>query len=112
MPGFLLHLGATVQCQHVAPATALTGNVRVFVNGAPAATATDVFTVVGCPFTVGPKYQPCTTIRWAPAGRVFINGQPAVVQLPGPGQGICQSAEQLPQGLPIIGAVQSRVTGM
>lgn len=113
MPGFLLHVGATVQCMHAAPATAVTGNVRVFVNGTPAVTAADVFTVTGCPFTIPvPKPQPCVTIRWAPAGRVFINGQPAVVQVPGPGQGICQSAEQIPQGMPIVSAIQTRVFGM
>jgi len=30
---------------------------------------------------------------------------------PGPGPGICQSAEQIPQGLPIVGANQVRVVG-
>ena len=113
MAGFMLHVGATTQCFHAAPATATTSNVRVFVSGAPAVTAADVFTVAGCPFTIpGPKPQPCVTIRWAPATRVFINGQPAVVQMPGLGQGICQSAEQIPQGLPIVSAVQTRVIGM
>jgi hypothetical protein len=112
MPGFLLHVGASVQCFHAAPATASTTNVRVFVGGTPAVTATNVCTVAGCPFAVGPKPQPCVTIRWMPATRVFVNGQPAVVQIPGPAQGICQSAEQIPQGLPIVSAIQTRVIGM
>jgi hypothetical protein len=115
MPGFLLHVGATVQCMHAAPATGTTTNTRVFINGQPAVTMTDVFTVAGCPFTIpGPKPQPCVTIRWLPAaaGRVFINGQPAVVRVQGPGPGICQSAEQIPQGLPIVSAIQTRVFGM
>jgi hypothetical protein len=113
MPGFLLHVGATVQCFHAAPATAQTSNVRVFVGSMPAVTVADMFTVAGCPFTIPPsKPQPCVTIRWAPATRVFINGQPAVVQVTGPGQGICQSAEQIPQGLPVVGAAQTRVIGM
>jgi len=74
--------------------------------------AADLHAVAGCPFTIpGPKPQPCVTIRWAPAARVFINGQPAVVQVPGPGQGICQSAEQIPQGPPVVAAVQTRVVG-
>lgn len=113
MPKFLLHIGATVQCQHAAPAMGTTSNTRVFVNGMPAATSTDVFTTAGCPFTVGQKYQPCATIRWFPAaaGRVFINGQPAVVRVTGPGPGTCQSSEQIPQGLPTVSAIQTRVTG-
>jgi hypothetical protein len=40
----------------------------------------------------------------------LINGQPAmVVAAPGTGPGLCQSAEQIPQGPPIVSAVQTRV---
>jgi hypothetical protein len=113
MPGFLLTVGSGVQCTHAAAATAQTGNTRVIVGSGPAVTASDVHTVAGCPFTVpGPKPQPCVTITWVPATRVFVNGQPAVVQVTGPGQGICKSAEQIPQGPPVIAAVQTRVTGV
>jgi len=113
MPGFLLHVGATVQCQHAAPAT-VTSTARVFVNGMPVATAPDVATVAGCPFTVGQKYQPCVTVRWVPAAasRVFVGGKPAVLRLSGPGPGICQSVEQIPQGAPTVSAIQTRVSGM
>ncbi|HSK33742.1 MAG TPA: hypothetical protein VK903_09675 [Propionicimonas sp.] len=113
MPGFLLHVGDTVQCTHAGPATLTTGNTRVLVNGTPALTATDLSTVAGCPFTLpNGKPQPCVTIRWVAATRVFVNGQPAVVQVTGPGQGTCQSPEQLPQGPPTISAVQTRANGM
>jgi uncharacterized Zn-binding protein involved in type VI secretion len=115
MPGFLLHVSATVQCIHVGPATLTSGNTRVLVNGTPALTMADVATVTGCPFTLpNGKPQPCVTIRWLPAAasRVFINGQPAVLRVSGPGPGICQSAEQIPQGTPIVSAIQTRVSGM
>jgi hypothetical protein len=113
MPGFMLAVASAVQCTHAAPATAQTGNTRVIVGGSPAVTASDLHTVAGCPFTIpGPTPQPCTTIRWVPATRVFINGQPAVVQMVGSGQGVCQSAAQVPQGPPVITAIQSRVTGV
>ncbi|MGY1690601.1 hypothetical protein [Geodermatophilus sp. SYSU D01105] len=113
MPGFLLTVGSGVQCTHAGAATAQTANARVLTVAGPVLTAADVHLVAGCPFTVpGPKPQPCTTIRWAPAGRVFVNGQPAVVQLPGTGQGVCQSPEQVPQGPPLITAVQTRVLGV
>jgi hypothetical protein len=113
MPGFLLTVGSGVQCTHAAAATAQTGNTRVVVGTGPAVTASDKHTVAGCPFTIpGPKPQPCVTITWAAATRVFINGQPAVVQVPGPGQGMCQSAEQIPQGPPIIAGIQTRVMGV
>jgi len=112
MPGSLLHVGASVQCSHVAPATIQTSNTRVFVGTTLAVTVADVCAVSGCLYSVGAKSQPCVTIRWAPSSRVFINGQPAVVQVAGSGQGICLSAELAPQGPPMIGAIQPRVIGV
>jgi hypothetical protein len=35
-----------------------------------------------------------------------------VVQVPGPGTGLCFSAEQIPQGAPIVSTVQTRVAGL
>ena len=113
MPGSLLTAGDVVQCTHGAAASVQSGNSRVLVGGVPAVTAADLHTVGGCPFTVpGPKPQPCVLIRWVPATRVFVDGQPAVVQTAGTGQGMCQSAEQIPQGPPVIGAVQPRAMGV
>lgn len=115
MPGSLLHVGATVQCQHAAPAVPTSSNTRVLVNGMPALTTADVTTVSpGCLFTAGGKKQPCATIRWLPAaaGRVFIGGKPAVLRVTGSGPGICQSADLIPQGLPTVSAIQNRVTGV
>ena len=111
MPGFLLHVGAGVQCIHGAPAILTTSNVRVLVNGSPAVTVADLTPVVGCPF-VPVKPQPCVRITWVASARVLINGSPAVFQTPGPGLGFCLSPEQAPQGVPIISAVQPRVSGM
>jgi hypothetical protein len=45
-----------------------------------------------------------------PSGRVLVMGQPAMLlPSPGVGPGICQSAEQIPQGPPVVSAVQPRV---
>ncbi|HNP70372.1 MAG TPA: hypothetical protein PLO33_00665 [Kouleothrix sp.] len=116
MPGFLLHIGAGVQCFHGAAASAATSNVRVFVGPLAAVTVADLWNVAGCPFQIpvppGTKPQPCVSLRWAPATRVLINGQPAVVQVPGPGQGICLPIEQIPQGAPVVSALQGRVFAM
>jgi hypothetical protein len=43
-----------------------------------------------------------------PATRVFVNGQPVILQT---STGLCQSAEQIPQGPPTIVATQPRVIG-
>jgi len=115
MPGFLMHVNAGVQCTHGIPAIIAPAQPRVLVSGQPVATMNALITVAGCPFTVpGPKPQPCVTIRWLmPSTRVLVIGQPAmVVPSPGPGPGMCQSPEQIPQGPPIVSAVQPRVIAL
>ena len=113
MPGFLVHVGAQAMCPHGGQVSFTTANSRVMVNGQPAVTLADTFTIAGCPFQIpipsGTKPQPCVTGRWiTPATRVTINGQPAILQL---SSGLCQSAEQIPQGPPNVSVVQSRVNG-
>ena len=115
MPGLFLHAGASVQCTHGATATIIPTQTRVLVNGLQVALITDQIVVAGCPFTLPPpKPQPCITVKWLmPSARVLINGQPAmVISAPGVGPGLCQSAEQIPQGPPIVSAVQTRVIAM
>jgi len=117
MPGFLLHVNATAQCTHAAPATIAPSQPRVLVSGQPVATMSSVISVAGCPFQIpigtGTKPQPCVTVRWTmPSTRFLVNGEPAALMpSPGSGPGICQSAEQIPQGPPIVSAVQARVIG-
>jgi uncharacterized Zn-binding protein involved in type VI secretion len=107
--GNLLHTSATVTCPHGGRANALPAQSRVVVNGSPAATQADLYTVTGCPFTAGGKPQPCTTIRWTgPSARVTVNGSPALLQA---SRALCHSAEQAPQGPPAVVVVQQRVVG-
>jgi hypothetical protein len=119
MPGFLLHVNAVMTCIHaVGQAKIAPTQPRVLVSGQPVATippGLPTIVVAGCPFTVpGPKPQPCVTVRWSmPTARVMVMGLPAMVApAPGPGPGICQSIEQIPQGAPIVGAMQARVFAM
>ena len=63
----------------------------------------DLTTVAGCPFQVpvgaGTKPQPCVKVQWpVPATRVKVDGQPVLLQT---STGLCQSAEQIPQGPPV-----------
>ncbi len=112
MPGFLMHQNAVVQCTHGIPATIIPTQTRVFVSAQPVATMPAQIIVTGCPFTIpGPKPQPCVTVKWLmPSARVLVMGQPAmVIPSPGPGPAMCQSAEQIPQGPPIVSTVQPRV---
>jgi hypothetical protein len=116
VPGFLVHVGATVQCLHQAPVSTAPTQSQVLVSGQPVATTANLLLVAGCPFFVALKPQPCVQVKWTqPATRVLINGLPALLQTPpgpGPGAGVCLSPEQLPQGIPLVSAIQARVLGM
>lgn len=61
---------------------------------------TDVHPVVGCPFTVGLKYQPCVRIEWSSgAARTKISSVQPLTQT---SIGTCYSAENAPQGVAMI----------
>jgi hypothetical protein len=103
-----------MQCFHQAPATVPPTQPRVLVSGLPVATIDGIIAVTGCPFVVALKPQPCVLVKWLmPSTRFLVAGKPALLDpQPGPGPGICQSAEQIPQGAPIVTVFQMRVTGM
>ena len=71
MPGFLLHVGATVMCAHAGQAQPTAPNPRVMVGGQPVVTQTAPYTIAGCPFTT-PLAVRCPASRRsgspAPAG--------------------------------------------
>jgi hypothetical protein len=107
----IVHTAATVQCTHGASVSITSSNTRVKVDGSPATTLPDTFTVSGCPFQVpagpGTKPQPCVRIQWlVPAKRVRVNGNPVLLMS---STGLCQSAEQIPQGAPTVTQTQMRV---
>ena len=104
MPGFMLHVGATVLCSHGGQAQPVAPNPRVMVSGQPIVTQPYPFVVAGCPF-VPPANGPCVTAQWVVgATRVFADGMPVLLQT---SQAIC-----VPTGTPlIILLTQLRVSG-
>ena len=106
MPGFLLHVGATVMCAHGGQAQPTVPNPRVTVSGQPTGTMTAPYAVAGCPFNVSGAPVPCVTGQWVTAAtRLTSNGQPLLLL---DSQAICA-----PNGTPLlIVATQPRVTGM
>lgn len=109
MPGPLFHVGNTTMCPHGGQATTISSNARVTVSGTPVATVADQTVIAGCPFMIGSKPSPCVKVQWVvPATRVFVNGQPALLQT---STGLCQSPEQAPQGPPVVTVNQTRVVG-
>jgi hypothetical protein len=105
MPGFVLHVGATVICAHGGQAQPTAPNPRVTVSGMPTVTMAAPYVVAGCVFNVSGAPSPCVTAQWVVAAtRVTSNGQPLLLQ---DSQAICA-----PNGTPVsILATQARVTG-
>jgi hypothetical protein len=107
MPGFLLHVGATVLCSHGGQAQPTAPNPRVAVMGQPTVTMAAPYVVAGCAFPPPPTGNgPCVTAQWMTAAtRITSNGQPLLLL---DSQALC-----VPTGTPLIIAVtQTRVTGM
>jgi len=107
MPGFLLHLGATVLCAHAGQATPTVVNPRVLVGGQPTVTLTAPYVVAGCALPPPPAANgPCVTAQFVSAAtRITSNGQPLLLL---DSQAIC-----VPTGTPlVIVLTQIRVTGM
>ncbi len=105
MPGFLLHVGATVLCAHAGQAQPTAPNPRVRVAGQPVVTQAAPYTVAGCPFNVSGAPSPCVTAQWVTAAmRVRAGGQPVLLQ---DSQALCA-----PNGTPLTVVVtQARVRG-
>jgi hypothetical protein len=105
MPGFLLHLGATVLCAHGGQAQPTQPNPRVRVTGQPVVTQAAPYTVAGCPFVAGVVPSPCVTAQWVTgAVRVRAGGVPVLLQ---DSQAVC-----VPNGTPLnIVVTQTRVRG-
>jgi hypothetical protein len=107
MPGFLLHVGATVLCAHGGQAQPTVPNPRVTVSGLPIVQLTTPYIVAGCALPPPPAANgPCITAQWVSAAtRVTSNGQPVLLL---DSQAICA-----PTGTPLVVSVtQTRVSGM
>jgi hypothetical protein len=105
LPGFLLHVGATVMCMHGGQAQPTLPNPRVLVGGQPIVTQPTPYVVAGCPFVPPGGNGPCVTAQWVVgATRVFASGAPVLLQT---SQAVCA-----PTGTPLnIILTQTRVTG-
>jgi hypothetical protein len=105
MPGFLLHVGATVLCSHAGQAQPTVPNTRVTVSGQPTVTISSPYTIAGCTLPTPPAANgPCVTAQFVTAAtRVTSNGQPLLLF---DSQAICA-----PTGTPLIITVtQTRAT--
>jgi len=108
----IFHVSAVATCPHqTGQISAIVSSPRVKVSSQAVATLTDQYLIAGCAFTIpGPKPQPCIKVQWLRgATRVKVNGNPVILQT---SQGLCKSAEEIPQGPPSIKVTQQRVKGI
>lgn len=110
MPGYLLHVGITALCPHGGQVSVTSTNTKVKVGGQAVAVMGDTFQVAGCAFTLpNGKPQPCMKVQWlVTAMRVKVGGKAVILQS---STGLCQSAEQIPQGPPNVTVTQTKVKG-
>lgn len=107
MPGYILTTANTVMCPHGGMVVLTTSNSSIFVEGEPALLESDIHAIVGCPFTIGPKYSPCIRIEWSSGtGRLKTKQNSFLVKT---SIGKCINAEGVPQGIAIIVNMQTRV---
>lgn len=107
MPGFILHLGATVLCSHGGQATPAANVPRVLVSGQPVVVSGTPYMIAGCALPPPSAANgPCVTGQFTtPATRVLVMGFPVLIS---PSPSLC-----VPTGTPLIpSAVQARVVAM
>jgi hypothetical protein len=107
MPGFLLHVGAVVQCMHGGMAQPTVPNPRVKVMGQPIVTQPGPYMIAGCAFPPPPAANgPCVTANWVMGAlRVKSMGMPVLLQ---DSIAVC-----VPTGTGLtVSVVQPRVKGM
>ncbi len=105
MPGFLVHVGATVMCLHGGQAQPTVPCPRVRVGGQPVVTQPNPYVIAGCALA-GTGSPPCVTAQWVTAAtRVKAGGQPVLLQ---DSQAVCSPSG----GSLVVVATQVRVKGI
>jgi hypothetical protein len=80
MPGYLLHMGATVLCMHAGQAMPVMTNPRVKVGGQAIVTQSDTYSINGCAL-MGTQSPPCVTAQWVSAAtRITAGSVPVLLQ--------------------------------
>jgi hypothetical protein len=80
MPGFIVHMGAVVQCSHGGQAMPTVTSPSVTVSGQPIATLASLYAIAGCTLQP-PAGAPCVSAQWVVgATRVTSDGQPVLVE--------------------------------
>ncbi|HWV58955.1 MAG TPA: hypothetical protein VNZ57_15990 [Longimicrobiales bacterium] len=108
--GHSLTVDSALSCPHGGTVRVSTSNTSVRAGGSFAATASDAWTITGCPFQIPatpPIPSPCVQVIWVvPNMRVRIAGSPALSR---DSVGICLSGTGIPQGTVVVSNTQTSV---
>jgi hypothetical protein len=97
----VLTTGSSAQCPHGGFVLLTTSNTLLYAGDFPVLLESDVHTVSGCPFAVGPDYMPCLTVQWeAGADSLAVKGVGVLVSS---SVGTCLNAAGVPQGIAVVG---------
>ena len=110
MPGNYLTTSSQIMCPHGGQAILFTSHTKANAVNAPVLLESDIHSVVGCPFTVGPKYSPCIRIEWsAGSSKTSVQGTATLVQS---SIGKCINAEGATQGIAIVVNTQPKASAL
>jgi hypothetical protein len=108
--GMLLTTSSDLLCPHGGTVSAVSSNTRTKA-GDPVLRTSDTFTIAGCPFTLPPSTpHPCVTVQWVVAAlRTKVLGDAVLTT---DSVGMCQAADQAPQGTVLVNQTQTQVSGL
>lgn len=108
--GKLLNESSTMMCPHGGTVSAVTSNSKAKAGGGFILRPSDTFTIAGCPFMIGPTPHPCVTVKWVKSN--MKSKAAGDFALADDSVGLCQAADQAPQGTVLIQMTQPKVSGL
>jgi hypothetical protein len=106
----LLNSSSVLMCPHGGTVQVITSNTRVKAAGDFLLRSSDTFTIMGCPFFLGPMAHPCMQLQWVqPAARSKAADDFTLTEA---SVGLCLAVDMAPQGTVMIVFAQPRVAGL
>jgi hypothetical protein len=104
----LLTVASVMTCPHGGTVVAIPNSPRASMGGAIVVYAADTFIIAGCPF-IPVLPMPCVSVQWAQPA--VSSAGPSAPTLTEDSVGFCLGAEGGVQGMVLIQATQSMVSG-
>jgi len=96
----ILTINSKIMCPHGGNVLLLTSNTKLLVENVPALIESDIYSVTGCPFTVGSKYSPCVKVEWNQGALKAKSNEISI--LVNSSMGKCTNLEGALQGMALI----------